>query len=70
MSVRIARNRWQVSRMRAVRSPETEAGATREADRRMSGRRRQGRRSAVRELASCAFLQEPFPQPDEGSIVR
>ena len=27
-------------------------------------------RSAVRELASRAFLQEPFLQPDEGSIVR
>ena len=26
--------------------------------------------SAVRQLASRAFLQEPFPQPDEGSIVR
>ena len=33
MSVRIARNRRQVSRERAVRSPETEAAATREADR-------------------------------------
>ena len=43
MSVRIARNRWQESRKRAVRSPETEAGARREADRRSSGRAAPGK---------------------------
>ena len=37
-SVRIARNRWQHSQEPAIRSPETEAGATMEAARSTSGR--------------------------------
>ena len=38
MSIRVARNRWQASRKRAVQSPETEAAATREADERLQNR--------------------------------
>ena len=67
MSVRIARNRWQASRKRAVRSPETEAGATREADRRMSGRRRRGRRSGP---ARRGRLAAPEPETPEQRIVQ